>query len=219
MTLSSENIPDTYTLHIHTIRVLWGKQTKGCIKVIEKLQESGLITATFYKSFVELSLYNITKFIGNGSTNLTLTCTIKGKKRNIKGKINDAKNEKKQIEHGEKGTPLSEKAEYIADLWNVMAKMDKLPLVRKPLGEDRLKLVAIALKEFPNPEDWKSIVAQVGESKFRLGHNDRKWKANFDWLFHKTKFNYRKLWEEYESESGDWFNEQGRTGGDRRSDQ
>ena len=91
--------------------------------------------------------------------------------------------------------------DQIGEMWNTMAKINKLPKVKLPVGKDRVKKVLPALKEFNSPDDWIAIISQIEKNPFNLGQNDRNWKANFDWLFHTTKFNYRKLWEEHESEN------------------
>lgn len=83
----------------------------------------------------------------------------------------------------------------IAALWNEMALLNALPKVKTPLSKDRRKKVKLALEEFKEYSDWVRIINGVVDNDFNLGVNDRKWKANFDWLFHTTRFNYRKLWE------------------------
>ena len=83
----------------------------------------------------------------------------------------------------------------IAALWNEMALLNALPKVKTPLSKDRRKKVKLALEEFKDYSDWVRIINGVVDNDFNLGVNDRKWKANFDWLFHTTRFNYRKLWE------------------------
>ena len=73
--------------------------------------------------------------------------------------------------------------------------------MKLPLSKDRIALLKAPLEEFPTSEDWSKIIAQVPVDPFNTGSNDRKWKASFDWLLHKTKYNYRKLWEDYESQN------------------
>lgn len=90
---------------------------------------------------------------------------------------------------------FEEKASMIAEYWNDVAELNNLPKVKKPLTKDRLAAMKPAMAEFPSFSDWHRIIAGVTDNSFNLGDNDRKWKANFDWLFYKTKFNYRKLWE------------------------
>ncbi len=90
---------------------------------------------------------------------------------------------------------FEQKANTIAEYWNEVAEINNLPKVKLPLSADRLAAMKPAMAEFPSFKDWYRILCAVNENPFNLGDNDRKWKANFDWLFYKTKFNYRKLWE------------------------
>jgi hypothetical protein len=92
-------------------------------------------------------------------------------------------------------TSESEMCQDIAEIWNELAEMNKLPKVKTPLSKDRIKKMKEPLKEFSDYSDWIRIINAVVDNEFNLGINDRKWKANFDWLFHPTRFNYRKLWE------------------------
>lgn len=92
-------------------------------------------------------------------------------------------------------TSKEEMCEDIAALWNEMALLNSLPKVKTPLSKDRQKKMQTAIGEFKEYNDWLKIINAVVDNEFNLGINDRKWKANFDWLFHTTKFNYRKLWE------------------------
>jgi hypothetical protein len=87
------------------------------------------------------------------------------------------------------------KANQIAIVWNDMAEQFNLPKVKLPLSKDRLKKLKEPLSEFTKASEWVDIIFTVPDNDFNLGVNDRKWKANFDWLLHTTKFNYRKLWE------------------------
>lgn len=91
-------------------------------------------------------------------------------------------------------------ADAIAEIWNIVAKPNMLPCVKIPLSKDRIKQMQKPMKEFTEIRDWEKIIEQIQENPFNLGENERKWKANFDWLFNSTKFNYRKLWEAYESQ-------------------
>jgi len=100
-----------------------------------------------------------------------------------------------EIEPEIKPMTFEEKASMIAEYWNDVAELNNLPKVKKPLTKDRLAAMKPAMAEFPSFSDWHRIIVGVTDNAFNLGDNDRKWKANFDWLFYKTKFNYRKLWE------------------------
>lgn len=83
----------------------------------------------------------------------------------------------------------------VGEFWNALADDYNLPKIKIPLTADRIKKMKGPLQEFPEREDWEKIILEIPKNKFNLGENDRNWKANFDWLFYPTKFNYRKLWE------------------------
>lgn len=91
----------------------------------------------------------------------------------------------------------------VAKVWNDYAEDYKLTKIKTPISKDRMDRMRAALKEFSEIDDWSKIICAVGLNDFNLGRNDRGWKADFDWLFHKTKFNYRKMWELYESTNGE----------------
>lgn len=95
------------------------------------------------------------------------------------------------------------RANKIGEYWNDYARDYKLSTIKLPLSADRIKLIKLALKEFPEADDWSKIICAIGYNPFNLGSGPDGWKANFDWLFHKTKFNYRKMWELYESTNGE----------------
>ena len=92
------------------------------------------------------------------------------------------------------------KCAVIAEIWNDYAPDYGLSLIKTPMSKDRMDLLRKPLAEITEAKDWESIIYQIGLDPFLLGDNDRKWKASFDWLFHKTKYNYRKLLEKYESD-------------------
>lgn len=57
----------------------------------------------------------------------------------------------------------------------------ELPQVRA-LTDSRKK----TLKAWGNIEEIEEVFKKAGESKFLAGTNDRKWKANFDWIINQT---------------------------------
>jgi hypothetical protein len=86
----------------------------------------------------------------------------------------------------------------VFDLWNEMARQVDLQQVRS-LTAARQKKIKAAIRAVPELDDWKKILTQVPQDKFRRGINDRGWAANFDWLFRNE--NYLLMLEE--SEHGD----------------
>lgn len=94
---------------------------------------------------------------------------------------------------------FSDKCNTVAEIWNDIGSQLGLAKVRVPLSKDRMEKMRSALSEFTSPQDWVKITQAIEGDDFLMGKNDRKWKASFDWLFHKTKFNYRKLWEAHDN--------------------
>jgi hypothetical protein len=80
-------------------------------------------------------------------------------------------------------------------MWNEMASKHGLPKViaLTPKRKQRLKECWKILPE--DIDKWRDSISQVPRNKFRLGENDRKWKANFDW-FINTKTPFLTLLEE-----------------------
>lgn len=115
-------------------------------------------------------------------------------KKRREEKRRDNTKEKEKLDSGEPSDEV--KSNAIGESWNIMAKENGLPCVKLPMSKDRVGLIKQALTEFPSPKDWDDIIWQVPCNPFRMGQNDRSWKANFSWLFRKTSYNYRLLWEE-----------------------
>lgn len=114
--------------------------------------------------------------------------------KNDKNEKND-KNIKNNSAELPDGEDKNFRENLIGEFWNALADDCNLPKIKIPLTADRIKKMKGPLQEFPEREDWEKIILEIPKNKFNLGENDRNWKANFDWLFYPTKFNYRKLWE------------------------
>lgn len=83
--------------------------------------------------------------------------------------------------------------EKIIILWNKMAEKYGLAKVQM-ITDKRKKRINACIKMVPSLADWIKIIQEVPKNDFNLGHNDRKWKANIDWLLN-TNDNYAKLLE------------------------
>ena len=79
------------------------------------------------------------------------------------------------------------KVEQIASYWNQMAGQFHLTKI-KVLNPQRRKKVSTALKQVGDLTQWEKIIKEVPQDNFRLGDNDRGWKANFDWLFRNNNY-------------------------------
>ena len=83
--------------------------------------------------------------------------------------------------------------DMVKEKWNERAKELRLAQITT-VNKKRRTVMAEAVRQFPNPDDWDMILSKIG-TPFELGVNDRGWRANFDWLF--TKDNYLKSWTSY----------------------
>lgn len=77
--------------------------------------------------------------------------------------------------------------------WNSMAAQAGLAQVQD-FASDRRSALKRALAMIGGPEGWTIFLAKVRADPFRLGRNDRGWKATFDWVL-KPK-NVRTIMEE-----------------------
>lgn len=144
--------------------------------VLNELSEIKNIT---YVSDFLLSLDNINK---DSSLN-----------KEIRGYIGACKEETETEEKTETKTKeeMNEELtpENIVAIWNLSADNLGLPKIIK-LSSKRRASVLRRLKE--EEFDISTILAKIKESKFLQGNNDRKWKADFDWIFLSTD-NYLKV--------------------------
>lgn len=86
-------------------------------------------------------------------------------------KINAAKEQRKAINADIK---------RVAEAWNTMAAAAKLPQIEK-LTESRKTAIEQRLGEH-SADKIVTAIATVPKSRYLMGDNDRKWRANFDWL-------------------------------------
>jgi hypothetical protein len=86
--------------------------------------------------------------------------------------------------------------EKIIICWNKMAEKYGLAKV-KLMTPKRKQRLSACIKEVPSLADWIKIIQEVPKNEFNIGHNDRKWTANIDWLLN-TNCNYAKLLEKAE---------------------
>ena len=73
-------------IHQQTLRSVWRKQSKSCIKVVTKLQESGLFVATFSESFIEFDVPKLSKYLGKYTNKNTPNFISKVNKIKVKEK-------------------------------------------------------------------------------------------------------------------------------------
>lgn len=88
----------------------------------------------------------------------------------------------------------------LADGWNeIVATEDGFKKVTK-LTEDRRKRIRLRLKTHPESEFWNKVLNKIPRVPFLSGKNDRKWRADFDFLI-KNDENALKIYEgKYDAE-------------------
>jgi hypothetical protein len=69
--------------------------------------------------------------------------------------------------------------QILADLWNQVC--ENLPKVRG-LPENRAAKVRARMKAQPELTFWVGVFRKCNSTPFLMGHNDRGWKATFDWV-------------------------------------
>lgn len=69
---------------------------------------------------------------------------------------------------------------FLTSAWN--EHCTNFSKVREPVSSARLKKIKSRLAENPETGDWLKALKKINASSFCTGHNDRGWKASFDWL-------------------------------------
>jgi hypothetical protein len=80
------------------------------------------------------------------------------------------------------------KIQDLARLWNLTAPPE-LSKVHLPYSrpEKDMKRARDSLKRHPERDWWKMVIQRMHYSQFLRGENDRRWKANFDFLISKAE--------------------------------
>lgn len=97
----------------------------------------------------------------------------------------------------------------IVDAWNEMAPQVDLPTFKAgtKLYEKVARNAKTALKDYPDKESWYRIVEGVPLDGFRLGRNEKGWKASLPWLFQKSPSkkieNYVLMMDEWDKAYGE----------------
>ena len=73
------------------------------------------------------------------------------------------------------------------ELWNEMAKANGLSIAQS-MSETRKKSLRLRLREAEGIEGWKIALNKVTASPHLLGKNDRKWRADFDFMLQQKSF-------------------------------
>lgn len=77
--------------------------------------------------------------------------------------------------------------EDVVEGWNTTAAACGLPKVAKLTAERRRKVQA-RIRDFPDPDDWRTAFRHIRSTPFLLGENDRGWRASFKFLLQPESF-------------------------------
>jgi hypothetical protein len=69
---------------------------------------------------------------------------------------------------------------WLVEIWNESS--GKLPKVRLPISQARLKNIQARVRQSNQRDDWREAIEKLSQSDFCNGKNDRSWVANFDFL-------------------------------------
>lgn len=193
----------SFKIHNQTLRLhLRYFHMRSASIYLQSLSDLNLVSISIGSNYTDLKCDKLLEIKDNHTKNLQVTFQEVSENLPLDKKKNKNKNKnkkyiKKKINSDESdGGDKFFKENMIAEFWNIIAEDYGLAKVKLPLSVDRIKNIQPALKEFPEREDWEKIILEIPKNKFNLGEGDKSWKANFDWLFYTTKFNYRKLWEQ-----------------------
>lgn len=91
------------------------------------------------------------------------------------------------LDANEAGPPARDDLKPVVDHWNAMAKTHGLAVV-KLLTDARRKALKARIEEVGGAGQFQVVIDEVPKSSFLLGDNDRKWKADLDFILQPTSF-------------------------------
>jgi hypothetical protein len=84
--ICAEETKNPITFHLQSLRNVWRKQSKSCVKVLKELSKSGLFVVTFNESLVELDIPNFAKYLGRYQNKIDPNTLKKRKEKKRKEK-------------------------------------------------------------------------------------------------------------------------------------
>jgi len=99
-------------------------------------------------------------------------------------------------------------------IWNSICGQRNGMVIR--LSDARRTLLKARMRDMPEPGAWPAYCRRIAASSFLSGDNDRKWRADFDWVL-KASTCLRILEGKYDDRPGDRRSSGGADAGDDRS--
>lgn len=89
------------------------------------------------------------------------------------------------IEKDNKDNISKDTIDRVVEEWNALPEVKKIQ--RIPKTGERPAMLKARISEY-GLETVVEVIRKVGNSSFLLGHNNRKWKATFDWVLKPSNF-------------------------------
>ena len=157
------------TIHQQSLRNVWRKHSKSCVKVVKKLEESGLFVATFNKSLIEFDIPNLAKYMGKYQIKKSPNVPNKSKVKESKVK------ESKGKENKEKITP-----DEIIQIFNDTLGKD-VGYCRGLGSGKHIDNFLEANQWLETKESWQELFDKCKGNDVLMGV-DGKWRVNLTWL-------------------------------------
>lgn len=152
------------------------------IKALKELVESGYITKDETSmNGVKFNKYRANLLVVKNLNQGSKETLPGGSKETLLGGSKETLPNKKDIYN--KSLIDKEIVKEVLDLYHSICK--SFPVVRK-ITSDREKEIADRLTSY-TMEDLRTVFENAENSSFLKGQNDRKWRADFDWLISKNK--------------------------------
>lgn len=92
------------------------------------------------------------------------------------------KSRKRVLKQGSEPSPLM-------DLWNKFKSESFAAVNGVSPGSQRHKNATARWREKPSEEYWTQVILRLNRSRFALGHNEKRWVANFDFFVRPDSHN------------------------------
>jgi len=204
--LSANHQPQTWQgIEVKTGQVVTGlkalRQNTGistqklrtCIKRLKSTGEITSITTNKYRiiTLCKYKDYQIQEKKSNNQNNNHSNKQLTINQQSTNNQLTPNKNVKN--EKNEKKRPCNNTAVQINAFIDYWKMKEDLPSIRS-LTAGRTAKLRTRLTEPVFAEHWKEIIDKIVDSSFLMGENDRKWKADIDWII-KNAENYTKVME------------------------
>lgn len=151
--------------------------------VTKSSRQGTIITVVKWKKYQAGVMESVTKtgsnLSGTCQENVNEMSTIKKERKK------EGKKERNTLVVSGRPTP-----EQIITVWNLVSLENNLKLPRaKALNPKRITAIKSSISEYEEMQkldDWKNYFVKINGIPFLTGNNDRRWRADFDWVINKN---------------------------------